>query len=339
MFKYEPVSGGVCLTGYLLHENKVCVPSEIEGLPVIRLEGTFAGCREPETVLLPDSLTEIGISAFENCPGILKIDIPDSVRRIGERAFMGCTYLNTARLPDGVSTIERQTFSKCERLSIVCTYEDAISSSYYFIKKEIMPGTLILNSTLTEIGPMAFSACTELYGITLPDSVTLIDSEAFSGCRNLREAELPDSVTHIGERAFYECVMLPEITVPRSVSFIGDGAFARCCELQEIDVRAGSRHFRSVDGVLYTADMTELVAFPAGRHGDYTVPDSVTRIRACAFSGCLYVTRMSLPAGLREIGEHAFACCPMIRVSCPEDSFARRYCEEHGIPLDYTEQP
>ena len=78
------------------------------------------------------------------------------------------------------------------------------------------------------IGKSAFSDCSSLTSITIPNSVTSIGDGAFYKCSGLTSVTIPNSVTSIGNSAFYGCSGLTSVTIPNSVTSIGDGAFYFC---------------------------------------------------------------------------------------------------------------
>lgn len=88
---------------------------------------------------------------------------------------------------------------------------------------------------VTAIAVRAFSQCTSIISIEIPDSVTEIGSQAFYQCPNLQSAVLPAKLTDIGTYLFYECTSLKSVTVPVSVTTIGDKAFAFCLKLQTVN--------------------------------------------------------------------------------------------------------
>lgn len=93
------------------------------------------------------------------------------------------------------------------------------------------------------------------------------------------------------------------------VTTIGNYAFANCEQLNEIDVASDNPYFCSVDGVLYSKDMTELVVCPRSKAGAFTIPNSVTKIHAYAFEYCVNLTSVIIGDGVKRIGLCAFAFC------------------------------
>ena len=95
---------------------------------------------------------------------------------------------------------------------------------------------LTIPDSVTTIGNQAFLDCTSLTGITIPDSVTFIGASAFNNCRGLTSITIPDSVTTINELTFFSCSSLTGITIPNSVTSIDSGAFMDCYYLSSIIV-------------------------------------------------------------------------------------------------------
>ena len=164
--------------------------------------------------------------------------------------------------------------------------------------------------SVTSIGESAFSDCTNLTSITIPDSVTSIGDWAFSGCTSLISITIPDSVTSIGDWAFIVCTSLISITIPNSVTSIGDYAFCGCTSLIAIDIAADNEYYTSVNGVLFNKGKTELICYPAGKTDkSYNIPNSVTSIVDRAFSGCTSLASITIPDSVTEIGYSAFSGC------------------------------
>ena len=146
--------------------------------------------------------------------------------------------------------------------------------------------------------------------ISLQDGLTSIGDDAFYGCDNLTSITIPDSVASIGDNAFIGCDNLTSITIPNSVASIGYGAFIGCENQTSIQVAKGNVHFTSVDGVLFSFDKKELIAYPGGKNTtSYVIPDSVTSIGDVAFFGCDNLTSITIPNSVTSIGIQAFSYC------------------------------
>jgi hypothetical protein len=164
---------------------------------------------------------------------------------------------------------------------------------------------LIIEDGVTSIGKEAFYYFIGLTSLTLPNSVISIGSSAFGECRNLTSITLSKNLTNIGTIAFSYCRSLTSITIPESVTSIGDNVFYYCLSLAAIHVEDGNTHFSSDDGILINNDETTLLACPAAKTGDYTIPDGVTSIEKQAFTNS-NLTSVIIPEGVTTIGEQAF---------------------------------
>ena len=138
-------------------------------------------------------------------------------------------------------------------------------------------------------------------------SVTSIDNSAFSRCSSLTSITIPNSVTSIGGNAFYGCSGLTSITIPNSVTSIGHAAFTDCAGLTSIIVEAGNPNFDSrnnCNAIIETASNTLIAGCM-----NTTIPNSVASIGSSAFSGCTGLTSITIPNSVTSIDEYAFSHC------------------------------
>ena len=162
---------------------------------------------------------------------------------------------------------------------------------------------------------------TNVNSIIVEEGVTSIGEEAFSSCTNLEQVTLSSTVKSIGYFAFYDCPMLKSITIPAGVESIANCAFSDCSSLTEIIVDENNEQYVSVDGVLFSKDMTTLVAYPAGIKAEaYEIPSSVIDISAKAFAGCENLKDITIPDGVENIGWSAFSRCMNLKSIVVPDS-------------------
>jgi len=197
-------------------------------------DDAFDGCSSLISIIISDSVTDIGNTAFRGCSSLMSIVIPDSITSIGRGAFYACNSLTNIAIPDSVTSIGSESFGFCKSLTSI-TIPDGVTSIEYrtFYNCNSLSNVVILGSVVF-IRYGAFERCNSLTSITIPDSVTAIDDSAFSNCSSLIEIKIPDSVTSIGDGAFYNCSSLTSVTIPKGVTFINTSTFYGCGSLKSV---------------------------------------------------------------------------------------------------------
>ncbi len=198
-------------------------------------------------------------------------------------------------------------------------------------------GVIKFDGDVTKIGNYAFSGCSSLTSITIPDSVTSIGNYAFDDCSSLAEFSgkfasedgrclvvdgvinsfaigcglteytIPEGVTSIGYGAFSGCSSLTSITIPDGVTSIGSDAFYNCSSLASITIPDSVTSI----GEGAFALCSSLTSF--------TIPDGVTSIGVDAFAGCTSLTSITIPDSVTEIGSDAFYnCSSLASITIPD---------------------
>lgn len=142
-----------------------------------------------------------------------------------------------------------------------------------------------------------------VYGSSRYTENNVVGYGLFADCTLLTSVTLPSDAVKIEKDAFMNCTALREITIPASATDISPSS--GCTALAAINVSAANTAYSSIDGVLFDAGATEILWFPIGKQGDYTLPSTVKAIGDYAFQGC-HITRFTLPDNLTEIGQAVF---------------------------------
>ena len=153
--------------------------------------------------IVPDGVTTIGGEAFRDCNSLTSVTIPDSVTTIGELAFSYCRSLTSITIPDSVTTIGGSAFTDCNSLPVIDNIRYA--DTYLVDAVDTSLTTYSINPGTRFIGSYAFSYCSNLASVNIPDSVTTIGYGAFYYCGSLESVTIGDSVTTIGGDAFIGC--------------------------------------------------------------------------------------------------------------------------------------
>ena len=313
------------LLGYVGNATDLELPENYNGNSYEIYKYAFYGCGLT-SITIPNSVTSIGSSAFENCGGI-NIHITDMAAwcnmdgldnlmylgwfGVGRRLYLNNELITNLVIPDGVTTIGEYAFSGYSNLTSITIPESVTSIGKSAFRNCSGLTSVKIGNGVTEIGDSAFKECTELTSVKIGNGVTSIGISAFENCTGLTSVTIPDSVTSIEALAFYDCTELASVTIGNSVTFIGRSAFYGCRGLENIyitDVAAWCKisglsnlmQYGSSNKKLYLNN--ELIA-------DLVIPDSVTSIESYAFSDCTGLTSIIMPNSVIKIGEYAFSDC------------------------------
>ena len=178
--------------------------------------------------------------------------------------------------------------------------------------------------TVSSIGHIAFSFCTTITSVTIPDSVTEIGDSAFIQCSKLTSVDLGKNTIKIGKYAFAQ-TKLTSVSIPYSTTTIGEHAFEDCISLKKVYIGGG--RVKSIDNYAFS-NCKELSSLELGNAvsaiGSYafkdctslktlTVPDSVNGIYQRAFEGCSALTTVVIGNSVKSIGNGAFIKCGKLK--------------------------
>ena len=173
----------------------------------------------------------------------------------------------------------------------------------------VIPGSVSYKGNtyrVTSIGYMAFSYCSNLTSVTIPDGVTSIGMDAFSNCRNLTLVTIGSGVTSIGSWAFSGCSSLTSVTIPDGVTDIGGLAFEGCSSLTSV-VWNAMNYADCASNDTPFCYMLEYNDFDIREQiTSFVFGDSVTHIPAYLCNGMKNLTSVTIPDKVTSIGSFAF---------------------------------
>jgi len=224
-------------------------------------------------------------------------NIPDGIIEIGYAAFSGCNELTKIVIPNSVTKISSHAFSQCNNLVNINLTDDIYS-----------------------MGWGVFEKCSSLTNITIPKGITKIESFTFqeSGLTNII---IPDNIENIESCAFRGCKELTNVTISSvftNIDFL-NSAFRECSSLKEININSKNIYYKSIDGVVFNNDCTELILYPMKKGGSkYSIPNGVTTIGRFSFEGCSELESISIPDSVNLINDYAFnGCSGLTSISIP----------------------
>ena len=321
------------ITKYYGTVAAITVPKTIDGYTVTGIGyEAFKGNTYLTSVLLPDNITEIGMLAFKDCTGIEVVSLPSELEVLPYGAFQNCTSLTEIKIPKTV-TNENQNMSigpfwGCTLLKNV-VFEDGMTKVPNGILKDASAvESVVLPSTVTEIGNDAFNGCTSLKQLPDISAVTKIDYQSFKNCTSLKSIDLSDTITEIGMLSFSGCNGLEQVKLPKNLQILTYGAFQNCASLTEISIPKTVTNEKenlsigpfsgctSLKNVVFEEGMTKVpvgILKDASAVENVMLPNTVTEIGNDAFNGCASLKQLPNMSSVTKINYQAFKNCTSLK--------------------------
>ena len=320
------------------YSGKYTIPSGIEVICAY----AFLGCKKITSLTIPEGVKRIEFSGLKFGYGkITRIDLPASVEYVHPEGIIG-SAINTITVAEGnkryktwnniLFTINMDTAVYCPpamdyvyfilpesvkhigNYAFSDAYTDVTLTNVKTIGKYAFWGCnlayyaddrhFILPETVEKIDDYAFLNSSTMWEVTIPSSVREIGKHVFEYTQNLKKAKIYNDC--IGNGQFYQCKKLETIELGENIKQIVTNAFFQCYSLWYIRMPKANDWFRTIDGVLYTADTTELVLYPRKHDGEEIVlPEQIKSLRSASLSG-VNIRKLELSTLLDSLGNELF---------------------------------
>lgn len=268
--------------------KEVCIPKGVEIID----DYSFAQCTSLERITMGEGLKEIGFQAFVNCKSLKEITFPASLKKIGQGAFggngsdWGCDGIEKIFIADMDSWLNIDFADHPAKASPKARLYD-------------MDGNAIITS------------------VKIPEGTTVIRADEFKNRGDIVSIVLPQSVISIESGAFLHCSALETINIPDGLKSIGYDAFGSCGNISKIIISdIGSWLDINFKGTtanpLYCSDSARL-CYQSGGQVPVKIPYGTKTIKDAAFAGLEYVSDISIPETVTQIGYNAFEGCTSLK--------------------------
>lgn len=346
-FEFTAVEENGEVVGYTIHflsgmnpaeDGLFAFPEEHEGKPVIGFDAALnlvgwrkSGVRYSEmnlSLYIPDSFRSFGEDIFTSCV-LKRIIIGKGLEKIDEKAMW-----KSVRVYEWVVSEDNPNFSadstglyNKDKTTLIHVGDTSVESytivvgvknTYPYLFWNMYVRTVTIDADLESIGRAAF-ARSSLTNFVVNGSIGVFTN---SSLETLEIAE-GNALEKIGTCAFYG-TSLTSFTVPSTVTYFGESVFGGCYSLSEVNVDEGSTILKSIGGVLYNFDLTELIVFPAASAiTEYVAPETLVKARIEAFAYAR-AESVTFNEGFLELGERAFFLSGVKKIVFPE-SFTTLY--------------
>lgn len=306
----------------------------------------FQNCIEIDSINLNNAHCTIGIAAFAGCKKLTKANLGNNITSIGNMAFAYCSSLkainspNDILLPENIETINNATFFNCKELkgkiiipkNVTVIDDQAFEgcSSIHSIElshklRQISISAFNKNYNLTRFLDSSNKYFNTYNGILYSNDMSIlyhcpqgyyatcishnetktINNYAFNGCTKIKYIIL-NNVEKIHDYSFNGCTKLKRLTLGKYINSLSYKAFNGCQNLEYISIKKENKYYKSIDGIIYSADMKTLIFCPRAKKGKIKIPKSVQHIADYAFNGCNQITKIITHKNIKTIGKDAF---------------------------------
>ena len=248
--------------------------------------GSFLGCRNIKSVILPETLTSIGNTAFSGCSSLKSITILSSTVNIRAMSFYDCRSLESITVPFSALGSVIPALRKETKIIV----SDGISSSdFHILRQALLNSSYMINLDLSKTW------------------ISVIPDNALSRCTMLKSVSLPQYITRIGTDAFYDCDSLSSISVPYYASgrsYTTVDTVVSALPVNTALIITGSPSLPKIKNALNKSGSKINL--------DLSKSKGIVKLSSGAFKDCASLKSIILPSTVTSIGQDAFAGCNLL---------------------------
>ncbi|MCI5582324.1 MAG: leucine-rich repeat domain-containing protein, partial [Anaeroplasma sp.] len=314
-YTFSVIDGDYTLLRYNGNDNNIVLPV-IENVNYKIGNGAFANTNIT-TLYVSEGVTEIGISAFEECSNLIQVTLSSTVTTIKDNAFMNCRILEIYNYSELKLEYNSEDYgyiaiNACaihttkDEESILITIDDYL---FIYDADEDLYVLLGYNGKDTEVvlpelvngkgyyvSNISFNQ--DIISVVVPNTVIGIDQNTFKSLKSVQKIEIHAKIQKLYNGMFSELKELKEVFIPNTVKTIESGAFYNCVKLENVIFEENSSL-----ASIYSAAFTECSSLK-----EITLPDSVKNLNQYCFANC-GLTKFTTPANLEVIGTRVFDRC------------------------------
>jgi len=313
-FVFKDYGDGCKLEDYTGRNADIIIPSQnLAGKKVIRIDDNAFQEYRMRSLVIPETVKEIGDDAFYKCNDLKKVTFNGTLKQWLEMD-VECSPLNQSQhvdlylnnnvvagditIDEGVKKIANYAFYKQAGITSITlpnSVEKVGNYAFYGLNKI---KSITIPENVTEVGWFAFCDCVAVTNVNiLSNKLSVLDDYAFRNLKNLKSIVLPNSLNEISEGLFRECENLETVVFPNDYRIIGAEAFFKCKKLKEI----------TIPSALWNIGESALGGCETLR--EISLPENIKYIRDGVFQGCTSLEKVVCTSNLKEIGSGAFYNC------------------------------
>ena len=281
----------------------------------------FLSTKSLKTITFPSNITTIEDYAFQSS-GLVSLILPDTITEVGIHVFSYCDLLSDVKIGTGIKGISDYMFAQTRSLK-----EIIFPSNITYIGKAAFRGSglesVIIPDTVKSVEAYAFDGCKNLKKAELGSGLTYVSEGVFSDSA-LEEVKIGENIKSLGLFSF-SCNNFKEITIPNTVVELEYGAFVANSDLEKITVptdlaKIGGHCFHYTkwfenqnNGDVYVGNVYYNYKGEMPANTTITIKDGTLGIAGFAFDGQENLTAVHIPYGVTDIGELAFFDCTSLK--------------------------